>query len=314
MVRHWQKRRDFLRTCARGLPLLATSSVLQVGRSEAAFNPSADPTQGRALVFDEPFLEINGRLWNGGPKATNGPSGFFGRSAFAPLSGAEGFKPYAIIKDTDATDGSALQISAKYIGRNMTIKNYYGNTKPDYQWVSGNLQMGSSNGVISKGWARGYFEARMKFPAHPLTQPVFWLLNRNSILNQKRSIEVDIIEHKGFEPQLYGAYLHEWGQPDEHSEGTGVPTPVDMSKGYYRYGVLIEDGKCIPYFERKPIINPQTQQLNVWTMTRAAELQRDGDVFWPLLTLAMLTDGPPLQLTEEQKLTHMRVDYFRVYA
>lgn len=307
-------RRAFLQSCARGIPLLAASSWLLPGRAQAALDLSSDPTQNRSLVFDEPFKEINGRIWNGGPKAWTGPSGFYGRSAFAPLSGAEGFKPYEIVQDPEATDGSALQISAKYIGRPMTIKNYYGNTLPEYQWVSGNLQTGSRSGVVTKGWARGYFEARMKFPAHPLTWPAFWLLNRNGITEQKRSIEIDIVEHKGFEPQLYGAYLHEWGQPDEHHEGTGVPTPVDMTKGYYRYGILIEDGKCIPYFERKPIVNPRTGQVNIWNIARTAEMERDGDVFWPLLTLALRADVPYPNLTEEQKLTHMRVDYARVYA
>ncbi|SEP33109.1 Glycosyl hydrolases family 16 [Methylobacterium sp. UNC300MFChir4.1] len=307
-------RRDLLKSCFRDLPICAAASLLPTSRSSAAIDASVDPTQGRTLVFDEPFAEINGRIWNGGPKATTGPSGFYGRSAFAPLAGAEGFKPYEIVADAEATGGTALQISAKYIGRKMSVVNYYGNNTSDYQWISGNLQTGSRSGVVSVGWRQGYLEARMRFPRHPLTWPAFWLLNREGITNAKRSIEVDIVEHKGFEPKLYGAYLHEWGQPGEHNEGTGVPTPVDMTEQYCRYGVLIQDGQCIPYFERKPIINPKTNQLNIWTLTRASEMEQAGDVFWPLLTLALRTDVPAPQLTEAQKLTHMRVDYFRVYA
>ncbi|MGU3541631.1 glycoside hydrolase family 16 protein [Methylobacterium sp. A52T] len=307
-------RRDFLKIGLRALPVWTTASLIGIGRAGAAADVTADPTQGRTLVFDEPFKEINGRIWNGGPKATTGPSGYYGRSAFAPLSGAEGFKPYEIIEDAEATGGTALQISAKYIGRKMSVVNYYGNDTSDYQWISGNLQAGSRSGVVSIGWARGYFEARMKFPRHPLTWPAFWLLNRDGISNTKRSIEVDIVEQKGFEPNLYGVYLHEWGQPDEHNEGSGVPTPVDMTQQYCRYGVLIQDGKCIPYFERKPVINPATKQVNIWTLTRASEMAKTGDVFWPLLTLALRTDVQVPQLTEAQKLVHMQVDYFRVYS
>ncbi|MEE7494131.1 1,3-beta-glucanase [Methylobacterium oryzae] len=307
-------RRDIVKFGLRGLPLWTMASLMRVGRADAAIDAAVDPTQGRALVFDEPFKEINGRIWNGGPKATTGPSGFYGRSAFAPLSGAEGFKPYEIIEDPDATGGTALQISAKYIGRKMSVTNYYGNSEPDYQWISGNLQAGSRSGVVSIGWAQGYFEARMKFPRHPLTWPAFWLLNRDGITDTKRSIEVDIVEQKGFEPKLYGAYLHEWGQPDEHNEGSGVPTPVDMTQQYCRYGVLIRDGTCIPYFERRPIINPATNRINIWTLTRASEMERTGDVFWPLLTLALRTDVQAPQLTEAQKLVHMQVDYVRVYG
>ncbi|KAA0109072.1 1,3-beta-glucanase [Methylobacterium sp. P1-11] len=307
-------RRDVLKSCFQGLPLCAMASLLPTGHADAAIDTSLDPAQGRALLFDDPFTEINGRIWNGGPKATTGPTGFYGRSAFAPLSGAEGFKPYEIVDDPDATGGTALQISAKYIGRNMNVRNYYGNNLPDFQWISGNLQAGSRSGVVSLGWRQGYFEARMKFPKHPLTWPAFWLLNRNGITDNKRSIEVDIVEHKGFEPKLYGAYLHEWGQPGEHNEGTGVPTSLDMTEQYCRYGVLIKDDKCIPYFERKPIINPATKQINIWTLTRASEMEQNGDVFWPLLTLALRTDVPAPQLTEAQKLVHMRVDYFRVYG
>ncbi|KIU29447.1 1,3-beta-glucanase [Methylobacterium radiotolerans] len=306
-------RRDILKLGLRELPLWATASLIGIDRASAATDVTADPAEGRTLVFDEPFEEINGRIWNGGPKATIGPSGYYGRSAFAPLSGAEGFKPYEIIEDADATGGTALQISAKYIGRKMAVVNYYGNDTPDYQWISGNLQAGSRSGAVSVGWARGYFEARMKFPRHPLTWPAFWLLNRDGILNTKRSIEVDVVEQKGFEPNLYGVYLHEWGQPGEHHEGSGVPTPVDMTRQYCRYGVLIQDGKCIPYFDRKPVINPATKQVNIWTLTRASEMAATGDVFWPLLTLALRTDVPAPELTEAEKLVHMQVDYFRVY-
>ena len=52
-----------------------------------------------------------------------------------------------------------------------------------------------------------------------------------------------------------------------------------------------------------------------WTITRAAELDADADVFWPLLTLALRADvAYPQPLLAEHMLTHMRIDYFRVYA
>ena len=42
------------------------------------------------------------------------------------------------------------------------------------------------------------------------------MLNGRSVLSSKTSIEIDVVEHKGWEPKLYGALLHEWGQPGEH--------------------------------------------------------------------------------------------------
>jgi hypothetical protein len=186
---------------------------------------------------------------------------------------------------------------------------------PEYQWVSGNIQTAKKDGTIKKGWRRGYFEARMLFPKHPLTWPAFWMMNGRSILQPKTSIELDIVEHKGWQPTLYGAYLHEWGQPGEHSEGTGVPTPVDMTRGYYRYGILVDGTRCVPFFERKPIVDTRTGLPADWTITRSSELDADGDVFWPLLTLALRSDVDfPQPLRAEHFRAHMRVDYFQAYS
>jgi beta-glucanase (GH16 family) len=274
-----------------------------------------DPTVGRNLIFDDEFEKFDLDIWHAGPKATTAPSGFYGRSAFARISGEMGFNPYRIVHDALASGGFALEISAKYIGARMNIPNYYGNDLAEFQWVSGNIQTASIDGSVYKGWRRGYFEARMRFPAHPLTCPAFWLLNRDSILNPKKSVEVDIVEHKGWEHKLYGTYLHEWGQPDEHHEGIGVPTPLDLTQDYYRYGMLVEDTQCIAFFERKPVRNPKTGLPAVWRLGRAAEMEKQGDIFWPLLTLSLRTDVPfPNPLRDEFKSAAMRVDYFRVYA
>jgi hypothetical protein len=140
------------------------------------------------------------------------------------------------------------------------------------------------------------------------------LMNGNNILNPETSVELDIVEHKGWEPKLYGSYLHEWGQPNEHNEGIGVATPVDMTEGYYRYGMLV-DAQCTPYFERRIITNPETGLPAVWPLRRSSEMNEQGDVFWPLITLALRTDVPfPNPLSDENRSAHMRVDYFRVYA
>lgn len=274
-----------------------------------------DPTVGRALVFEDRFETLDWSIWNAGPKPTASDTGFYGRSAFARNVGEEGVNPYSIVDDSDATGGKALQISATFVGRAMDVPSYYGNVHPEFQWISGNIQTARRDGTIITGWRRGYLEARMLFPKHPLTWPAFWLMNGRSILQPQTSIEIDVVEHKGWELTTYGTYLHEWGQPGEHHEGTGVQTPLDVTQAYHRYGVLITDTDCTPYFERRPVIDTKTGMPAKWTITRSAEMNENKDVFWPLLTLALRTDVPfPQPLRGEDASTHMRVDYFQVYA
>ncbi|MDF1631307.1 family 16 glycosylhydrolase [Mycoplana sp. MJR14] len=290
-------------------------SVASAGPGRAKAASTEDPTLGRSIVFEDEFTTIDWSVWNAGPKPTKSDPGFYGRSAFATGGGREGVDPYLIVDDPMASAGKALQISAKYIGRPMSVPHYYGNALAEFQWISGNIQTARRDGTITRGWRRGYFEARMIFPKHPLSWPAFWMMNGRSVLFPKTSIEIDVVEHKGWEPRLYGAYLHEWGKPGEHHEGTGVPTRQDMTESYCRYGVLVTEQQCRLYFERQPVIDTGTGAPVDWTITRAAELDANADVFWPLFTLALRSDvGYPQPLLDEHRLTHMRVDYFRVYA
>jgi beta-glucanase (GH16 family) len=294
---------------------LATGAGVFLPRRSPMADEPADPTVGRKLVFDEQFVALDPAIWFAGPKATTFDTGFYGRSAFSRIDGEEGFNPYSIVDDPQTANGKALQISAKYIGRPMTVPNYYGNQLAEFQWISGNIETAKPDGTIMKGWRRGYFEARIWFPAHPLSFPAFWLMNGRSILHPKTSVELDIVEHKGFERDLYGIYLHEWGQPGEHHEGIGVPTGTDITTGYFRYGLLIDGDRCSYYFERKPVLDPKTQQPVNWTLGRSAEMDANDDVFWPLLTLALRSDVPfPSPLLPQDMLTRMRVDYMQVYA
>lgn len=294
----------------------ASAGVLGLGfaliHEPSAYASTDDPTVGRKLVFEDDFDRIDWSIWNAGPKPTSAEPGFYGASAFARRTGEEGFNPYDIVDDDRTTNGKSLQISAKYIGRTMAVPNYYGNTHSDYQWISGSLQTARRDGIVTKGWRQGYFEARMLFPKHPLSWPAFWMLNGRSILNPTTSIELDVVEHKGWEPTVYGAYLHEWGQPGEHHEGTGVTTTLDMTQGYCRYGILVDGTRCVPYFERKPVIDTRTGLPANWPINRSADLDLDADVFWPLLTLALHNDVPQKRNPDEL-LTQMRVDYFQVY-
>jgi len=306
-------RRNVFKTSALGLAAAAVMrSPNGQGRLIAAED---DPTLGRVLSFDEKFHWLNPDLWDAGPKATKAAQGFYGRSAFARPAGEAGFNPYSIVDDPLATDSKALQIAARYIGETLNIPNYYGNTASEYQWISGNIQTARQDGSVSAAWRNGYFEARMRFPAHPLTWPAFWLLNKNSILNPQTSVEVDIVEHKGWEPKTYGTYLHEWGEPGQSHQSTGVATKVDMTSGYFRYGFLIDGKYCAPYFERRKVLDNNTGRPAYWTLSRASEMDQSGDVFWPLLTLALRNDVPfPDPLRVEDRETHMRVDYVRVYT
>lgn len=302
-------RRGFLGTVA------ALAGGTGIGPAPSSAQDAGDPTIGRKLVFDEQFASLDPAIWHAGPKSTTHEAGFYGRSAFSRRGGEEGFDPYAIVADPLASGGHALEISARHLGRPMNVPGYYGNTLPEFQWISGNLQTARRDGTILKGWRNGYFEARMRFPAHPLSFPAFWLMNGRSILFPKTSIEIDIVEHKGWEHRLYGAYLHEWGQPGEHHEGIGVPAEVDLTSGYFRYGGLIEGDRCVLYFERRPIPDPKTGRAIDWRIGRAAELDAQNDLFWPLLTLALRSDVPfPSPLRPEDHVARLRVDYVQVYA
>jgi len=302
------------RTLVAGASAAAATAVLTPSGHVFGKAPD-DPTAGRSLVFEDNFTALDPAVWYAGPKATTFDTGFYGRSAFARISGEEGFLPYSIVQTPSATDGTALQISARYIGKDMNVPKYYGNKLPEYQWISGNIQTARRNGEILKGWRQGYFEARMWFPAHPLSFPAFWLMNGRSILFPKTSIELDVVEHKGWERNLYGAYMHEWGKPGEHHEGIGVPIDVDVTSAFFRYGVLIDDMRFYLYFEREPVVDPRTQRPVDWKIGRAAEMDQFGDVFWPLLTLALRSDVPmPEPLAQHDHQTSMLVDYFRVYA
>lgn len=304
-------RRSILRS---GAGLIGLPALVRIAAPSPA-SAATDPTTDLSLVFEDLFQTIDTTVWNAGPKATTAEPGFYGRSAFARLGGEEGFDPYAIVEDPDAEGGKALQISARYIGRTMSVPGYYGNENPEYQWISGNLQSAWRDGTIVRGWRRGYFEARMHMPEHPLAWSAFWLMNGRSILWPQTSVEVDIVEHKGFEPKLYGTYLHEWGEPGEQHHGIGVSTGVDVTRGYHRYGALIEGDECIPYFDGMPAIDIRTGRSVRWKITRSPEMDAQNDVFWPLLTLALRNDVPfPDPLREADRLTSVRFDYVRVYA
>ncbi len=296
-----------------GAALAATSQLLFAGPVSGA--ETQDPRAGLSLDFDESFAMIDPEVWHAGAKPSTFDTGFYGRSAFSRIGGEEGYNPYDIVDDPQTENGKALQISLRYIGRQMHVPNYYGNNNPEFQWISGNLQTAKPDGTILKGWREGYFEARIWFPAHPLSFPAFWLMNGRSILYPKTSIELDIVEHKGTERDLYGAYLHEWGQPGEHHEGMGVPTGVDITSGYFRYGLLVKDGRFRLYFEDKPVIDQKTGKPVDWTIGRTGEMKETNDVYWPILTLAMQSDVPfPQPLKPEDMEARMRVDYVRVFV
>ena len=292
---------------------LAVAAAVGLGRGAKA--TPQDPIAGRTLIFDEGFQSINPLIWQAGPKATTFDTGFYGRSAFARMTGEGGFNPYAIVDDVLASDGKALEITARHIGKRMNVPAYYGNELPEFQWISGNLQAAKPDGTVLKGWRQGYFEARMHVPRHPLTWPAFLLMNGRSILFPRTSIELDVMEHKGWETDLYGAYLHEWGQPGEHHEGVGVPTGVDVTKGYHRYGMLVDGADCSLFFDGRPVADPKTGRALLWRIGRADEMDRNGDVFWPLVTLALRSDVPyPSPLRDEDRVARLRIDYVRVYS
>lgn len=302
------------RTAMKAAAICTGAALLPQPRTVEA-SDAGDPTFGRKLVFDENFAMLDPDVWFAGPKATTFDGGFYGRSAFSRISGEEGIIPYAIVDDGKAEDGKALEISAHYVGRKMSVPNYYGNDLPEYQWISGNIQTARRDGTIMKGWRNGYFEARMHMPSHPLSFPAFWLMNGRSILYPQTSTELDVVEHKGWENRLYGTYLHEWGEPGKHNEGAGVATQPDLTTGYFRYGMLVDGDRVTSYFERQPAIDVANGKPIAWTIERVEQLDTHNDVFWPLLTLALRDDVKfPQPLSEGDRKTRLLIDYFRVYA
>jgi beta-glucanase (GH16 family) len=156
--------------------------------------------------------------------------------------------------------------------------------KVNGEWRSGLL---SSTDAKGRGFAQryGYFEIDAKVPRGPGVWPAFWLATRQGA---KISVEVDILEYYGHNPEGYQAALHVW-RDGKHVHEPAV-VPIDSRKGpladgFHTWAANVERDWISFYLDRQ----------EVWRVKTPAEHTGELGV---LLNLA-LGSGWPIDKTPD---------------
>ena len=147
----------------------------------------------------------------------------------------------------------------------------------------------------------GKVEFRAKLPAGAGTWPALWMLGQNYATNTWPACgEIDIMEHKGFEPNIIHGTVHYTGR----SGGNGVTsriTATNVSSTYHIYKVI-----CSPQSIRFYVDN-----VLFHTILNTNSLPFNSD-FFLIMNVAMGgTFGGPVDPAFTQ--SSMSVDYVRVY-
>lgn len=58
------------------------------------------------------------------------------------------FNPYSIVDDDAAEDNEAPEPAPSTLWPSMDVRKYYGNSLPEFQWISGSLQSARKDGVV----------------------------------------------------------------------------------------------------------------------------------------------------------------------
>jgi beta-glucanase (GH16 family) len=232
-------------------------------------HPVEHPAHGRRLIWEEPFDQLSADRWYAGPK----PDGQeYGVAAFLPFQSSEA-NPYRVIDGFLRIRASHRPDRKDPVGLGRT-------------WITGHLSSGFPDGTLRAGSRKGYFEARMMFPAGPGTWPSFWLLDENSILSSAKdgAVEIDVVEGYGHSQTSYVATEHDWpppSTPGSHKLAQhNVSNIGDLSLSFHDYGVDITDDTVIFYFDGMEKF-------------RTPLFRRDSlSPFFIMLTLAISHDWP----------------------
>ena len=229
----------------------------------------------------------------------------------------------------DATDYSNLVFSDEFTTDGAPDPNKWGYDLGAGGWGNGELQNytnSPSNAVVQGGnlvitavktgnsytsarlksenkfeFKYGKVEFRAKLPAGAGTWPALWMLGQNYATNTWPACgEIDIMEHKGFEPNIIHGTVHYTGR----SGGNGVTsriTSTNVSSTYHIYKVIWSPQSIRFYVDNvlfHSVLNTNSLPFN--------------SDFFLIMNVAMGgTFGGPVDPTFTQ--SSMSVDYVRVY-
>lgn len=252
----------------------AAAVFLGGGLTSAARHPVVDPAQYE-LVFDENFDTLDVSGWGTGTRwiAHTPWNGDFGDALFVD---PEPDFPFTV-------ENGILRIEAS--------------KGEDGLWRSGLLASSDPSGA-GFHLEFGYFEMRAKLPQGPGVWPAFWLIHNTG---PDSSLEIDVLEFYGHQPDVYHSVVHVWPKNDTLEKQTfaldhAVPSG-SLSEAFHDYGVSVGKEEIVFYLDGQEMGRVPTP------------LEHMGPMFI-LLNLA-LGSGWPIEETPDPSF--MYVDYVRAY-
>jgi beta-glucanase (GH16 family) len=164
-------------------------------------------------------------------------------------------------------------------------------------WLSATMQSSDSKG---RGFTQrfGYFEIRAKLPRGAGAWSAFWLESAPGLTPAtSQRAEIDGFEIYGERPTRLHLTLHSWPPlakgvfKHEVTAATQINT-VDTSKGFHRFGVLVESSRVSYFLDGRPI----------WCAPAPPAIHQPLTI---IVTMALRI--PP------NKAPEMMVDYVRAY-
>ena len=176
----------------------------------------------------------------------------------------------------------------------------------------------------------GYFEARMRLPAHPGTFPAFWLHHQRQQSENTQRSEIDIMENLGHAPGIVYNAFHYFdfvtetnpGQPNFiRPEPSGrITVGGNFSDNFHVYAVDWRPGSIVWYIDDQPVSWLSSPQVDFEEMYVILNLAIGGDwVNFPTSVGGLgrgETDFYPT-VEEQDPLVfgnpQVEIDYIRVY-
>ena len=214
--------------------------------------------------------------------------------------------PFTIVKEakderhngTYKTTGGILRIEMR---KNPEWKEKDGWKR---EWAAGLLANCDTKGN-GFGLQYGYFECRMMLPHGPGVWPAFWLssqydrsLKGDQDPGKTGSIEIDVIEYYGMNPEGYQSALHVWSPGPHQGQGASIATKRDVCcDDFHNYGVMVMPDFITYYFDG----------IEVWKAPTPKEHNK------PLMMLVNLAAGSGWPIDKMISPSFMYVDYVRAW-
>lgn len=140
---------------------------------------------------------------------------------------------------------------------------------------------------------------RAKLPKGLGTWPALWLLGAPSLLDKSvTSIEIDVLEQYGVNPNALWTNVHLW-YPDKRHEADGRAFLVTgMTDDFHNYGVMVDSAFIIFYYDGVELRRVRTP----------------AEAKVPLYLFADLALGGGWPIDKTPNPSYMYVDYVRAYS